>query len=78
MRIIIDIAEKNITRWGSIIILNPLHGPKEAGIALPGFEFNVPKDEAVFFFNWEPDKKIDEIIIKPEEIEKLKIINKGE
>lgn len=72
MKITINIDESLIKRWGAIIILNPKDGPKDAGIAIPGFEYDVKGDSPTFVFDWgKQEQKLSLVDMKESGIDDL-------
>ena len=46
MRIVIDINDEKITRWGSVELHNVSYDPKELLVIVPGFEYETSESEA--------------------------------
>lgn len=45
MRIVVDIKDDMITRWGSVELHNVSYDPKELLVIVPGFEYETAKSE---------------------------------
>ena len=44
MRIVIDIKDDMVVRWGGIYIHNPQYDASKVAVFLPGFEYNTPEE----------------------------------